>query len=158
VADLDRKTVVMSIRDAYADQILAGTKVWEFRRQPLPYDVTTVLVYRSGDPEGRGIVGHFTACPGDNTTARSLIGSAASRGHRMGQADPRYGITGTGLAKYAGGYDRPIVAIPVIRPARYAATVPLTMFGWERAPQSWRYAPTGWADLLPANTEEPTHG
>ena len=148
MADLDRTAVVMSIRAVYADQILAGTKCWEFRRQPLPYDVTTVLVYRSGDPEGRGIVGQFTAGPGDTTTPRGLIGHAASRGYRMGQTDPRYGICGTDLAKYAGGADRPIVAIPVLHPVRYAQAVPLAAFGWERPAQSWRYSVAGWQELI----------
>ncbi len=51
-------SVVMSIKPQFADQILAGTKRVEFRKQPIPSDVGLVVIY-STLPVGR-VVGEFT--------------------------------------------------------------------------------------------------
>lgn len=145
---LDRTTVVMAIRGPYADPILSGRKIWEFRRRPQPGPVTTVVIYLAGDRRRAGLVGMFATTPARCTTPSSLHVDACGRGFRAEEVDPLYGISTVDLATYAGGQDRPVWAIPVADPVPFARTVPLTVFGWARPPQSWRYIPAGWREVV----------
>lgn len=133
---LDRTTVVQSIRPAYADRILDGTKTIEFRRRPLPASVEQVLIWRTGP--GGGIVGIYRI--GEQVTQPAAHWCAAFRaGREIG-----YGIGLGDLVDYAGGNDAPLTGIRIADVTRY----PRTLHGWElgvdTTPQSWRYAPAGW--------------
>lgn len=60
------RVALLSIRPQYADEILAGRKRVEFRRRPLPEDVTQVVIYATA-PVAR-VVGAFQVEAIDSTT------------------------------------------------------------------------------------------
>ena len=60
------RVALLSIRPHYADEILAGRKLVEFRRRPLPHDVTQVVIYATA-PVAR-VVGAFQVEAIDSTT------------------------------------------------------------------------------------------
>ena len=60
------RVALLSIRPQYADEILAGRKRVEFRRRPLPHDVTQVVIYATA-PVAR-VVGAFQIEAIDSTT------------------------------------------------------------------------------------------
>ncbi len=60
------RVALLSIRPQYANEILAGRKRVEFRRRPLPDDVTQVVIYATA-PVGR-VVGAFQVEAIDSTT------------------------------------------------------------------------------------------
>jgi predicted transcriptional regulator len=63
-----RRVALLSIRPQYAEQILAGRKRVEFRRRPLPREVSRVVIYATA-PVAR-IVGAFEIEAIDSTTPR----------------------------------------------------------------------------------------
>lgn len=148
--DVDRTAVVMSIRAKYADLLMAGSKTVEFRKKPLPGTVTTALVYRSGPPKVRGVVGLLRIVDCRATTARTVQARAAERGYRIGQVDPLYGISGADLAAYAGGWDAPLYGLSVEVVAVFPEPLALWEVGTLVAPQSWRYAHENWRQALTA--------
>lgn len=60
------RVALLSIHPRYADEILAGRKRVEFRRRPLPDDVTQVVMYATA-PVAR-VVGTFQVEAIDSTT------------------------------------------------------------------------------------------
>jgi predicted transcriptional regulator len=136
--DRDRSTAVLSIRHRYADRILAGTKTVEFRRQPLPEPIERVLIWRTGN--GGGITGQFTIV---RPQLACTVSAALS---------PEAGIDYADLLRYAGSWDRPLWAIRITAVIRFPRVLTGPELGIERAPQSWRYAPTGWRQALTAAT------
>lgn len=60
------RVALLSIHPRYADEILAGRKRVEFRRRPLPRDVTQVVIYATA-PVAR-VVGAFQVEAIDSTT------------------------------------------------------------------------------------------
>lgn len=60
------RVALISIRPHYAEEILAGRKRVEFRRRPLPRDVTRVVIYATA-PVAR-VVGAFEVEAIDSTT------------------------------------------------------------------------------------------
>lgn len=60
------RVALLSIRPQYANEILAGRKRVEFRRRPLPDDVTQVVIYATA-PVAR-VVGAFRVEAIDSTT------------------------------------------------------------------------------------------
>lgn len=60
------RVALLSIRPKYAEEILAGRKRVEFRRRPLPQDVTRVVIYATA-PVAR-VVGAFQVEAVDSTT------------------------------------------------------------------------------------------
>ena len=61
-----RGVALLSIRPQYAEEILAGRKRVEFRRRPLPREVTRVVIYATA-PVAR-VVGAFEIEAIDSTT------------------------------------------------------------------------------------------
>lgn len=60
------RVALLSIHPRYAEEILAGRKRVEFRRRPLPVDVTQVVIYATA-PVAR-VVGAFQVEAIDSTT------------------------------------------------------------------------------------------
>ncbi len=142
----DRTTALMSIRAQYADTLMAGVKRWEFRRQPLPPDILRVLVYRSGAPSVRGVIGHFGIGAQHHPTLPDLAGWKCMDGYGPGEVNPEFGISLDDLADYV----KPAVAVWAIVPSRpipFPEPIPLSAYGITASPQSWVYAPVGWRDI-----------
>lgn len=138
---LDRATAVQSIRPRYTDAILARTKAIEFRRRQLPASVKQVLIWRTGP--GGGIVGAYRVRQQITRPAREWC-VAFTGGREVG-----YGISLGDLIDYAGGNDAPLTGIRITDVVRYPRTVAGRELGIA-APQSWRYAPSGWRDVVAA--------
>jgi predicted transcriptional regulator len=139
--NVDRTAVLMSIRPIYADRILDGTKTIEFRRKPLPESVKTVLMWRTGLPDGNGIVGKFTV---------AWVECASVLSWTNVYSPVVLGISQLGLAEYAGGMHAQVWGIQTADVTSAQGVVdPKTLHpALHRAPQSWRYAPEGWETRL----------
>jgi hypothetical protein len=138
--DLDRTTVLMSIRPVYADRIMAGEKTVEFRRKPLPEAVTTVLIWRTA--KGGGLIGRFRVASQLETTASTWM-----RWVRTGAATFKPGIDPARLCEYAGGPEGVLWGIRIadLSSLQRAPLDPKALHpALHRPPQSWRYAPAGW--------------
>lgn len=130
--------IVLSIHKQHADNILAGKKIYEFRKnkpkkENLPY---LVLLYETQNGGGAGaIVGAcrmsnaitFTACeletPVMGVWRKSLAGGGC--------------LTPEELKEYAKGKD--VYAWCVSNPIRFKEPLPLSKLGLTRAPMSWHY-------------------
>jgi predicted transcriptional regulator len=150
VADVDWTAVVMSIQPKYADAlVIARTKLWEFRRQPLPDTVLRAVVYRSGPPSVRGLIGDFHVEEQRRFLVQEIADGLAEKDWRPTDVHPALGISPSGLAAYAGGWDQAVWGILPKQPVRaYPAPIPLARLGWDRGPMSWRYAPLGWEETI----------
>ncbi len=134
--------ILMSIKPEYAEAILNGSKLWEFRRriwrhwQPFWSCSTKIIVIYATIPMQK-VIGEFNTgviyhSPPDELWTRAL--------------SPRYnpvrneaGILESEFFKYFKGAKKGF-AIEVINPIRYEK--PLTLLeatGFDRPPQSWRY-------------------
>lgn len=121
------RVAVMSIRPQYAEAILDGTKLVEFRKRRLAPDVTTVLIYATM-PVGR-VVGAFEVAGYDIASPSSVW--ERHKGHA--------GISRAGYRDYYRGA-RSAVGILVKDPRRLAR--PLTLAELDEAlpvPQSFVY-------------------
>ena len=117
----------MSIRPQFAEAILNGTKLVEFRKRRLAPDVTTVLIYATM-PVGR-IVGVFEASGYDVDSP-----TAVWERHKR-----HAGISRAGYRDYYRGAHR-AVAIKVRDARRLARPIRLTeLDAGLRAPQSFSY-------------------
>jgi predicted transcriptional regulator len=141
--DLDRSTVLMSIRPIYVARILAGTKTMEFRRKPLPDQVETVLIWRTSEPgRGAGIVGKFDMPHQRADAVRWFTGEPPFE-----HMSPACGVTAENLIRYAGGIGATVWALSVRNVTRFQRSIPGPALHPDlpvSAPMSWRYAPTGW--------------
>jgi predicted transcriptional regulator len=138
--DVDRSTVLLSLRPPYAAAILAGTKTVEFRRKALPDGVETALIWRTG--KDGGIVGRFLVARQEVRTAESWTTLNGVR------TVPGGGIPPEALFQYAGGPDGALWGISVTAVERLERRLDPkqlhpTLF---RPPQSWRYAPARWRE------------
>jgi predicted transcriptional regulator len=119
----------MAIQPAYAQAILDGSKLVEFRKRPLAADVDTVLIYESA-PTKR-IVGQFTI---DRTELASPRGLWRSYG-------PVGSIAQSDFLKYYGNSER-AVGLVIGRVERYKQPVSLAQLSARPAvPQSFTYLP-----------------
>jgi predicted transcriptional regulator len=150
VTDLDRSTVVMSIRPKYADAIMAATKRVEFRRRPLPGQVTTMLVYRSGPVSGRGLLGEVDVWACTRTTPAEIKARNARTGLPEWAIRDEHGVSAGELCTYADGWLADLWAIRLSPPRLFRERLALWEIGVDRAPQSWRYAPACWRDAVVA--------
>lgn len=143
--NVDRTTILLSIRPIYADRILAGTKTIEFRRKPLPESVKTALIWKTGT--GGGIVGKFTI---HAQQIHHVAWFCVEQPDDSVYISPSCGVTAENLLRYAGGPRASIWAIGV-RDVTSAQGVldPKSLHpALHRPPQSWRYAPEGWETRL----------
>lgn len=106
------RVAVMSIRPQYADAILEGTKLVEFRKRRLAPDVTTVLIYATL-PIGR-VVGSFEVAGYD-------VGSPAAVWERHKN---HAGIARAGYRDYYRG-TRSAIGILVRDPRRLSRSISL---------------------------------
>lgn len=119
----------MAIQPAYAQAILDGSKLVEFRKRRLAADIDTVLIYESA-PTKR-IVGHFTIERTELATPRGLWRSFGSVGS-IAQAD---------YLTYYRDSER-AVGIVISQVERYTHPVALTELSARPAvPQSFSYLP-----------------
>lgn len=144
--DLDRTTALLAIRPVYCDRILNGAKRTEFRRKQLPASVERLILWRTG-PDG-GLVGAVDILVQSHAQVRWYIHDLPT-GARV--THPAAGVSVEDLIAYTGGYDAMVWALLVKPTHRYAAPIAGTALhpSLTRAPQSWRYAPAGWRDVLP---------
>jgi predicted transcriptional regulator len=144
--DLDRTTVLLAIRPAYCDRITAGTKRTEFRRKPLPEGVERAILWRTG-PDG-GLVGSVKILVQSHACVEWYL-HASPTGERV--THEAAGVSAEDLIAYAGGPDAMVWALLVKLRYRYAAPIAATALhpSLTRPPQSWRYAPVGWRNVLP---------
>lgn len=130
--------IILSIHKQHSDNILAGKKIYEFRKnkpkkENLPY---LVLLYETQNGGGAGaIVGAcrmsstitFTACeletPVMGVWRKSLAGGGC--------------LTPEELKEYAKGKD--VYAWCVSNPIHFKEPLPLSKLGLTRAPMSWHY-------------------
>ena len=147
-AGRDRSAVIMAIRPQQAGAIMDGAKKWEFRRKSLPDTVRTVLVYRSGRADSRGVIGAMTVLGQDAQSCWSWGAGPCLRGYGHTKPDPRYGISINDLADYSdpecGSLSAVVTGIAVKVAEVYPEPVPLAAFGIASAPRTWVYAPAGW--------------
>ena len=149
-AGRDRTTVVMAVRPQHADALMAGTKIWEFRRNPLPDLVRTILLYQSGPAETRGVVGVLDVLGQDTASCMAWGTGPCARGYGHTRADPRFGISINDLADYAGPEGllaARVTGISIRVCTVFPAPIPLSAYGVTTSPQSWVYAPDGWRDV-----------
>jgi predicted transcriptional regulator len=144
--DLDRTTILLAIRPVYCDRILAGTKLTEFRRKPLPAGVERAILWRTGP--GGGLVGSVKILLQSHACVEWCLHDSPS-GERV--THEAAGVSAEDLIAYAGGPDAWVWALLVKLAYRYAAPIAGTALhpSLTRAPQSWRYAPAGWRAVLP---------
>lgn len=130
--------IILSIHKRHADNILAGKKIYEFRKnkpkkQNLPY---LVLLYETQNGGGAGaIVG---ACKMSNTitfTACELETPVMGVWRKV-LADGAC-LTLEELKQYANGKD--VYAWCVSSPIRFKEPLPLSRLDLTRAPMSWHY-------------------
>lgn len=117
----------MSIHPNYAEAILDGTKLVEFRKRPLAADVTTVVVYSTAPV--RRIVGEFQI-------RQTLVGDPRDLWERVGH------VGGIEEHAYFAYYGQSAVAagLTVAGPRRYRRPVALDELDWQpTAPQSYSY-------------------
>lgn len=157
--DIDHTAVIMSIRWEYALALLDGSKRREFRRIALPSDVTRVLINPTGRPPAEhehtppGLLGMFdVAYQVSSIVRRWLVGDLTGRTPFEELATlSGSGIDSAPLAAYAGGYDEHLTAIEVAgTPIRFPCSIPLADLHVARSPQSWRYAPANWREVIAA--------
>ncbi|MFJ5862458.1 hypothetical protein ACIQCM_13645 [Pseudarthrobacter sp. NPDC092439] len=130
------RVALMSIRPEFADAILSGEKVVEFRKRPVADDVTHVLIYATM-PIG-SLLGWF-AIRGQKTMSPQALWSAF---RTVG------GISRSGFFEYFDQREHG-TGILVDRAARFAEPVPLTELGVSlRAPQSFQYLTAPQADTF----------
>jgi hypothetical protein len=141
--NVDRTTILLSIRPIYADRILDGTKTIEFRRKPLPESVKTALIWKTG--KGGGIVGKFTVHHQRADTARWFTGDPP-----YDHMSPACGVTADDLIRYA-GYPQALIwgiAVADVTSAQGVLDPKSLHPALHRPAQSWRYAPEGWETNL----------
>ncbi len=119
------KPILMSIKQEYADQIMDGTKTVEYRKRPIASGAT-VVVYRSGTENQRGIVGTFVAGGSTFGTPEHLYLNGLVSG-----------ISLTDLQAYA--MCSPLYRIEIEQVEKFWKPLPLSAIGVDRAPQSWQW-------------------
>lgn len=130
--------IILSIHKWHADNILAGKKIYEFRKnkpkkQNLPY---LVLLYETQNGGGAGaIVG---ACKMSNTITFTAceLETPVMGVWRKALADGAC-LTPEELKQYANGKD--VYAWCVNNPIRFKEPLPLSRLDLTRAPMSWHY-------------------
>lgn len=130
--------IILSIHKRHADNILAGKKIYEFRKnkpkkQNLPY---LVLLYETQNGGGVGaIVG---ACKMSNTITFTAceLETPVMGVWRKALADGAC-LTPEELKQYANGKD--VYAWCVNNPIRFKEPLPLSRLDLTRAPMSWHY-------------------
>lgn len=130
--------IILSIHKRHADNILAGKKIYEFRKnkpkkQNLPY---LVLLYETQNGGGAGaIVG---ACKMSNTITFTAceLETPVMGVWRKALADGAC-LTPEELKQYANGKD--VYAWCVNNPIRFKEPLPLSRLDLTRAPMSWHY-------------------
>lgn len=144
--DLDRSTVLLAIRPVYCDRIFEGVKRTEFRRRALPANVERAILWRTGP--GGGLAGSVDILVQSHAKVKWYIHDWPS-GER--ETHPAAGVSAADLIAYAGGEDASVWALLVKPTYRYPLAVAGTALhpSLTRPPQSWRYAPAGWRDVLP---------
>ena len=130
--------IILSIHKKHSDNILAGKKIYEFRKNKpnkanLPY---LVLLYETQNGGGAGaIVG---ACRMSNTITFTAceLETPVMGVWRKALADGGC-LTPEELKEYAKGKD--VYAWCVSNPIRFKEPLPLKRLGLTRAPMSWHY-------------------
>lgn len=123
-----RTTVLLSIHHAHAENIFAGVKTLELRKnfpKGAKFPVRVLMYETNAGKLGGGIVGEFT-CPA-YMASNGLFATMAKRS----------ALTEGQILQYANGGK--VYGWVVKNAKRYASPVPLSEVGIERAPQSWRY-------------------
>lgn len=138
----DSRVALMSIHPRYAEAILAGKKLVEFRKRPLPPDVEMVLIYATSPV--RAIIGWFTVSGVVRTTPDAIWRSL----HSVGE------ISRSDFQSYYAGCAEG-VAMLVGETGRLAGPVTLSELSPTPAtPQSFNYiAETVLDQLVPVGQE-----
>lgn len=130
------RVALMSIRPEFANAILSGEKVVEFRKRPVADDVSHVLIYATM-PVG------------------SLVGWFAVRGQKTmspkGLWSTFRAVGGISKSRFFEYYDQRehATGILVDTAARFPEPVPLTELGTSlRPPQSFQYLTAAQADIF----------
>ena len=119
----------MAIQPRYAQAILGGSKLVEFRKRPLAPDIHTVIIYQSSPMQM--IVGTFEV-------ANVVLASPRQLWRRFGEIG---GISRADLLTYYGDADRG-VALLIGSARRFSRPVALTTLSPPPAvPQSFSYLP-----------------
>lgn len=135
-----RSTLLLSIKPAYADAILAGTKWWELRRRPPRQRVGRVFLYATRPV--MAIVGECRVL-GMRGDTPELLWAWVSQGA---------GVLRVSYDEYFEGSDL-AWSLKLGEPRRFDRPVPLAAVGLGKPPRSFRYLsasqaqlrlPTGW--------------
>lgn len=120
------KTILLSIKPKYADQIFAGTKKYEFRRK-FPIGVKNrVLVYSSSPI--KKVIGYFD-------TGEIIVGPPNTI---WNDTHLLAGIDDKSFFEYFAGTDKAL-AISILNPVLLVNPCELYQFGVKNAPQSYMY-------------------
>ncbi len=140
--------VLFSIKPEYAEKILNGTKLFEYRKAiPRHQSVRTVVIYATmpvGKVVGEFEIGGILRLKPGTMWKRTSVGS---------------GITRAFFDTYFDGCDEAL-AIEVIKPKRYATLKTVhAVSGSSTPPQSFQYLIDDPRELKPvrANTQAPMH-
>ncbi|MGM7777434.1 hypothetical protein ACSVHC_15640 [Arthrobacter sp. KNU-44] len=130
------RVALMSIRPEFADAILSGGKVVEFRKRPVADDVSHVLIYATM-PVG-SLVGWFTVREQQTMSPRRLWSAFRAVG----------GISKSRFFEYFDQREHG-TGILVDTAARFPEPVPLTELGASlRPPQSFQYLTAAQAETF----------
>lgn len=120
--------ILLSIKPKYAEAILRGEKIWEFRKKiPFHPPAEQVIMYAT-NPVGL-VVGSFSI---------EKVRLVNLRFSNWDDFSVGAGITEDELKVYADGYDA-IYALKAKDPIRFETPKTLADFGVKKAPQSWQY-------------------
>jgi predicted transcriptional regulator len=146
-AALDRTTVMLPVRPRPADGLVDGWKPAEFRRRPLPAQVERVLVWRTGrGGVTAGIQGMFWIA---EQTWEPVINWLDVAADGALTTKPGVGVDARALIDYAGGVDAFLWVIGVRESVRFPRLLPGSRWRVaDRTPQSYRYAPQRWRQVL----------
>lgn len=121
------RKLLLSIKPKYVKQILAGTKLVEYRKQtPKDTGVVNVLIYQSNDL--MKVVGEFTIAGIIEGSPREVWDQT----HEVG------GICEKDYFSYFNGYEK-AYAFRISKLKVYDTPIPLDRIGVNRAPMSYQY-------------------
>jgi predicted transcriptional regulator len=135
---VNERPIALSVKPRHANNILAGTKTWEYRKNGFDTG-TTVLMYRSGKVDQRGLVAAWQVGDVISGTPTDHVAEVGEKG----------GVTVDELTEYARG--RLVWRHQVTHLSPFPEPLPLSRLyapTFDGPPQAWRYAPDDWADLL----------
>lgn len=146
--DIDRSTIILPIRWPYVNGFFDGSKVREFRTWWLPETTERVLMWPTGRLDNQlagGVAGMWWV---DSVVNGPVYNWLDPDGHLGWVSQAGNGLGAAELRAYARA--RPLVVYGARDVVRFPSIIPGPVFGLDRAPQAFAYAPADWRSVLAA--------